>query len=44
MVLHISKQQSTQSEYLKKLEGTKYYDKIISGLKEIENGKRDVMF
>ena len=31
-------------KYLKKLKGTKYYDKIISGLKEIENGKRDVRF
>ena len=31
-------------KYLKKLEGTQYYDKIISGLKEIENGKRDVRF
>ena len=31
-------------KYLKKLERTKYYDKLINGLKEIENGNRDVRF
>ena len=31
-------------KYLKKLEGTKYYGKLINCLKEIENGKRDVRF
>jgi len=31
-------------KYLKQLEGTEFYTKIIDGLKQIENGKRDVRF
>ena len=31
-------------KYLKQLEGTEFYTKIVDGLKQIENGKRDVRF
>ena len=31
-------------KYLKQLKETEYYNKIVDGLKQIENGKRDVRF
>ena len=31
-------------KYLKQLEGTEYYNKVVEGIKRIENGERDVRF